>query len=568
MRVSRLGNLLIQAGMMTAEQMEAAKKGGRRQSDVLPEVLVRLRLFSEADLCRMISEVSGLTVVVSILDQLLSSEESNMPTEFMAKNVCVPIERHGNRLVVAVADPFLEHLREEISFVSGFQQVDFVITTWSEIQQGLELLGGTITDLSEFMTDIQFEPTKYDEASEEDKSFDLSKQSDAALKPVVKVLNHIFLDAIERGVSDIHIEPYEKVLRVRYRLDGVLHDVMHLPYHMRMMLVSRIKVQSHLDISEQRLPQDGRITLRIADTKRIDLRVSVLPTLFGEKVVMRILDPANLQLDMSKLGYEARDLALIKNAIHEPYGMVLVTGPTGSGKTVSLYSAVSDLNQPERNISTVEDPVEFNFMGINQVAVRSEIGLTFPVVLRSLLRQDPDVILIGEIRDKETAHMAVEAALTGHMVLATLHTNDAPSTMTRLVEMGIEPFLVGSAVSLVVAQRLARLNCSSCVKPIEVSDAELLAAGVPEADLAGFTVMQGMGCRRCNDIGYKGRTGVYQVMHISEPVRQAVYQGKFAYEIEAIARANGMRTLREAALAKVKSGQLSLAECLRITAVH
>ncbi|MDX8406462.1 MAG: ATPase, T2SS/T4P/T4SS family, partial [Mariprofundus sp.] len=391
----------------------------------------------------------------------------------------------------------------------------------------------------------------------------LSAETEAA--PVVRLVNLILLEAIKRGASDIHLEPYERVIRVRYRVDGVLQEIMRPAMKMKEAIVSRLKILACLDISERRLPQDGRIKLRLSRTKTVDFRVSVLPTLYGEKVVMRLLDPSSLQLDMTKLGYDRQSLAWLKEAIHRPYGMVLVTGPTGSGKTVSLYSAVSELNQPEVNISTAEDPVEFNFMGINQVNVRTEIGLDFPAVLRSFLRQDPDVILVGEIRDHETAAIAIKAALTGHMVLATLHTNDAPSTMSRLVNMGIEPFLVGSAINLVSAQRLARCICSKCRTADDVPSEALLEAGVPVADLSLFHPMHGGGCAACNGTGYKGRTGIYQVMPVFDEIRDAVYAGGNSELISAAAARMGVKTLRTAALEKVKMGEISFAECLRVT---
>jgi len=402
------------------------------------------------------------------------------------------------------------------------------------------------------------------DTSEEDiDEYSLSAEIEAA--PVVKLVNLILMDAIKRGASDIHLEPYEKILRVRYRIDGVLHEIMRPNMSMRDAIVSRLKILARLDISERRLPQDGRIKLRLSRAKTVDFRVSVLPTLFGEKVVMRLLDPSSLQLDMTKLGYDAQSLAWLKEAIHQPYGMVLVTGPTGSGKTVSLYSAVSELNQPGVNISTAEDPVEFNFMGINQVNVNSDIGLDFPAALRSFMRQDPDVILIGEIRDHETAAIGIKAALTGHMVLATLHTNDAPSTMTRLVNMGIESFLVGSAINLISAQRLARRICPDCKVRVAIPAAALIDAGVPEQEVAGFHPLIGKGCKTCNGTGYKGRTGIYQVMPVFDEIREAVYAGENSDIISAIAASKGVKTLRMAALEKVHKGDISLEECLRIT---
>jgi type IV pilus assembly protein PilB len=342
---------------------------------------------------------------------------------------------------------------------------------------------------------------------------------------------------------------------------------MRPPIGMRNAMVSRLKILARLDISERRVPQDGRIKLRLSRAKTVDFRVSILPTLFGEKVVMRLLDPSNLQLDMTKLGFEEQSLKWLKHAIHQPYGMVLVTGPTGSGKTVSLYSAVSELNQPGVNISTAEDPVEFNFMGINQVNINPDVGLDFPAALRSFLRQDPDIILIGEIRDQETAAIGIKAALTGHMVLATLHTNDAPSSMSRLINMGVEPFLVGSAINLVLAQRLVRLTCNNCKVAEEIPADVLLTAGVPEDELELYHPMRGEGCSTCHGAGYKGRTGIYQVMPVFDEIRHAVYAGGTSNDINTIAISKGVKTLRMAGLEKVKTGDISLEECLRVTVV-
>jgi len=405
-----------------------------------------------------------------------------------------------------------------------------------------------------------------DTREEDIDEYSLSAEIEAA--PIVRLVNLILMEAIKRGASDIHLEPYEAVMRVRYRIDGVLHEIMRPNMGLRDAIVSRLKILARLDISERRLPQDGRIKLRLSRAKTVDFRVSVLPTLFGEKVVMRLLDPSSLQLDMTKLGYEAQSLAWLKEAIHKPYGMVLVTGPTGSGKTVSLYSAVSELNQPGVNISTAEDPVEFNFMGINQVNVNADIGLDFPAVLRSFMRQDPDIILICEIRDYETAALGLKSALPGHMVLATLHTNDAPSTMARLINMGIEPFLVGSAINLISAQRLARRICPDCKISEDIPAEALLEAGVSNNELADFHPQHGKGCQSCNGTGYKGRTGIYQVMPVFDALREAVYAGENSDKLNAIAVSHGIKTLRMAALDKVKSGDISFEECLRITVAN
>jgi len=439
-----------------------------------------------------------------------------------------------------------------------------VIAAESQLNKALDNLSNNDAHLQQVMADLGAMDDEIVDTSEEDiDEYSLSAEIEAA--PVVKLVNLILMDAIKRGASDIHLEPYEKVLRVRYRVDGVLHEIMRPSLAMRDAIVSRLKILARLDISERRLPQDGRIKLRLSRAKTVDFRVSVLPTLFGEKVVMRLLDPSSLQLDMTKLGYGKSSLAWLKDAIHMPYGMVLVTGPTGSGKTVSLYSAVAELNKPGVNISTAEDPVEFNFMGINQVNVNADIGLDFPAVLRSFMRQDPDVILIGEIRDFETAAIGIKAALTGHLVLATLHTNDAPSTMTRLINMGIESFLVGSAINMVSAQRLARRICPDCKSAEQIPPAALLDAGVPESHLGDYHPMYGSGCQTCNGTGYKGRTGIYQVMPVFDEIREAVYAGENSDKINAIAVAHGVKTLRMEALEKVKAGDISLEECLRVT---
>jgi type IV pilus assembly protein PilB len=383
---------------------------------------------------------------------------------------------------------------------------------------------------------------------------------------VVKLCNHILLTAISQGASDIHIEPYEKSYRVRNRVDGVLREQMQPPIKLKAALSSRLKIMANLDIAERRLPQDGRIKLKIGGGKEMDFRVSVLPTLFGEKIVMRLLDKGNLQLDMTKLGFEPEQLAIFKKALDKPYGMVLVTGPTGSGKTTTLYSGLQELNQPSDNISTAEDPVEFNLPGINQVQVSDSIGLTFAAALRSFLRQDPDTIMIGEIRDFETAEIAVKAALTGHMVLSTLHTNDAPSTITRLLNMGVEPFLVTASVNLVEAQRLVRKICAGCKQPTETPKDELRALGAKDEEIDTANCAKGVGCEKCGGTGYKGRIAVYEVMDFTEPLRELVLQGASAVELKTEAIKQGMRTLRMSGITKICQGTSTVEEVGRITA--
>ncbi len=562
MKKTRLGDILLRKKAIKKEQLEEARKSMKMNGETLTATLVKMELFTEDELVKFISQSFGRPAI-ELLPLDIDKNLTKISVDMMRKNQAIPVKRKGNSITLAVADPYDISSLDELSFISG-SQIDVVIVRESELMTKLDELSGSGQGLEDVMaemgaTDVEVVET---EDTQTDGDFLASASEEA---PVVKLVNLILLDAIKRGASDIHIEPYEKILRVRYRVDGVLQEIMRPPMNMRDAIVSRLKIQSRLDITERRVPQDGRMKLRLSKAKTVDFRVSVLPTLFGEKVVMRLLDQSNLQTDLTKLGYEEKDLALFKHAVNLPYGMVLVTGPTGSGKTVSLYSAVSEVNEPGINICTAEDPVEFNFMGINQVNVNPAVGMDFPAALKSFLRQDPDVILIGEIRDYDTGAIGIKAALTGHLVLATLHTNDAPSTMTRMVNMGIESFLVGSAVNLVTAQRLGRRICSECAEPIELEPHALLDAGLKKEDLGTFTPMQGKGCTVCNGTGYKGRVGIYQVMPVSDNIRNAVYAGKNSDEINEIAISEGVKTLRMAALNKVKEGILTLEECLRTT---
>ncbi|HIP06613.1 MAG TPA: type IV-A pilus assembly ATPase PilB [Mariprofundaceae bacterium] len=562
MKKTRLGDILLRKKAITKEQLEEAQKNMRLNSESLTTTLVKMDIFTEDELVKFISQSFGRPAI-ELLAIEINKDLTNISVDIMRKHQAIPIKRKGNNITLAVADPYDINSLDELSFISG-SQVDVVIVRESELMSKLDEISGSGQGLEDVMaemgaTDVELVDT---EEAQTDGDF-LATASEEA--PVVKLVNLILLDAIKRGASDIHIEPYDKILRVRYRIDGVLQEIMRPPMNMRDAIVSRLKIQSRLDITERRVPQDGRMKIRLSKAKTVDFRVSILPTLFGEKVVMRLLDQSNLQTDLTKLGYEEKDLALFKHAVNLPYGMVLVTGPTGSGKTVSLYSAVAEVNQPGINICTAEDPVEFNFMGINQVNVNPAIGMDFPAALKSFLRQDPDVILIGEIRDYDTAAIGIKAALTGHLVLATLHTNDAPSTMTRMVNMGIESFLVGSAVNLVTAQRLGRRICSECSEPIKLDAHALVDAGLKKEDLDTFTPMKGKGCSICNGTGYKGRVGIYQVMPVSDNIRDAVYAGRNSDEINEIAVGEGVKTLRMSALNKVKEGILTLEECLRTT---
>ncbi len=562
MKQSRLGDILLRKQEITKEQLDNVLREMKLNGDTLTAQLVKQNIFTEIDLAKFIGKSFGRPVVD--LDKIeIDPDITKLSPDVMRKNMAIPIQRKGNVITLAVADPYDINSLDEIAFISG-SQVDVVIVPESQLLKRLDEMTGSAQDLEDVMGELGAQDMEIVDL-EDDQVDEHSLATESEGAPVVKLVNLILLDAIKRGASDIHIEPYEKLLRVRYRIDGVLHEIMRPPMKMRDAIVSRLKIQARLDISERRVPQDGRIKLRLSKAKTVDFRVSVLPTLFGEKVVMRLLDASNLQLDMVKLGYEEAELKSFKHEIHKPYGMVLVTGPTGSGKTVSLYSAVAELNQPGVNICTAEDPVEFNFMGINQVNVNAAIGMDFPAALKSFLRQDPDIILIGEIRDYDTAAIGIKAALTGHLVLATLHTNDAPSTMTRMVNMGIESFLVGSAVNLVTAQRLGRRTCVDCKHPVDIPAEALIDAGIPEDEVGTFQPMQGKGCGTCNGTGYKGRVGIYQVMTVTDSIRDAVYAGKNSDEINAIAVSQGVKTLRMAALNKVKEGVMSLEECLRVT---
>jgi len=567
MKRSRLGDILLRKKAITEDQLHTVMREMKMNGVSLISELVKQDIFNELQLTQFIGKSFGRPVIdlskVDVSKNIKQANVSSISVDMMQEKKAIPIGRKGNTITLAVADPYDIDGLDAMAFMSG-AQIDVVIVPESELLVKLDELGGAGQQIEDVMSAIGADEIEVVE-SEESNMDGASLTAATEEAPVVKLVNLIFLDAVKRGASDIHIEPYEKTLRVRYRVDGVLQEMMRPPMKMRDAMVSRIKIQARLNIAERRVPQDGRIKLRLSKAKSVDFRVSILPTLFGEKVVMRLLDQSSLQLDMTKLGYEAEDLANFQHHIHQPYGMVLVTGPTGSGKTVSLYSAVAELNQPGVNICTAEDPVEFNFMGINQVNVNPAVGMDFPAALKSFLRQDPDIILIGEIRDYDTAAIGIKAALTGHLVLATLHTNDAPSTMTRMINMGIESFLVGSAVNLVTAQRLGRRTCKECSAPIDIPKQALLDAGFLESDVGTFQPMQGKGCKVCNGTGYKGRVGIYQVMPVTDEIRDAVYAGKNSDELNDIAVSQGVKTLRMSALNKVKEGAVSLEECLRVT---
>jgi len=565
MHISRLGELLVGNNLITKDQLKQAlaeqkSAGGQLR---LGSILIRDSLITEADLTSFLSKQYGVPTI-NLADYDVDAQVVKIiPAEIAHKYQIVPVNRAGSTLIIAMSDPSNIFAIDDIKFMTGYN-VEVVVVAESSIKTAIDKLYDQSASLADVMSDLD-SMEDFEVLGEEDEVDLGSLERATEDAPVVKLVNLILTDAIKKKASDIHVEPYERSFRVRYRIDGILYEVMKPPLKLKNAITSRIKIMSELDIAERRLPQDGRIKIKLGGGKDMDFRVSVLPTLFGEKIVLRLLDKSNLQLDMTKLGYEPEALAVFQKEIHKPFGMVLVTGPTGSGKTVSLYSALSELNKVSENISTAEDPVEFNFAGINQVQMHEDIGLNFAAALRAFLRQDPDIIMIGEIRDFETAEIGVKAALTGHMVLSTLHTNDAPSTINRLLNMGIEPFLVASAVNLITAQRLARRVCSECKVVEEIPVQALIDAGMPAAEAPGVVCFRGAGCPKCNGTGYKGRVGFYQVMPMLDPIRELILNGANTAEIKRESMRLGIKTMRQSGLTKLTEGVTSFEEVLRVT---
>jgi len=565
--LSSLALRLVRHGLMSAGDAEKLQNEANAQKSSLISYLVAGKKLKAEALARVASEEFGVP-----LYDIASIDPESVPSKLvdekiLRKHNVLPLFKRGNKLFVGVADPTNLQALDEIKFNTGVTSVEPILVDETKLSQILDKVldaaDTTLTDLGG-ADDLEH----LDIGGDEDKTKGPENEADVNDAPIVKFVNKLLMDAINRGASDIHIEPYEKFCRVRFRIDGMLHEVAQPPLALAGRIAARIKILSRLDIAERRVPQDGRIKLRISKNRAIDFRVSTLPTLFGEKVVARILDPSSASLGIEKLGYEPEQQKLFVDAIHRPYGMVLVTGPTGSGKTVSLYTAVNILNTPDRNISTAEDPVEINLAGINQVNINEKAGLTFSSALKAFLRQDPDIILVGEIRDLETAEIAIKAAQTGHMVLSTLHTNDAPKTLTRLVNMGVAPFNIASAVLLIVAQRLARRLCQHCKKPHNLPKEALLKAGFAEAELKDLKIYAPNhdGCDNCSS-GYKGRVGIYQVMPISEGIGEIIMRGGTSLDIERQAKKDGVPDLRESALKKVRDGLTSLEEIERVTNV-
>ena len=558
-----LGQRLVEGQLISQEQYQQVLDHIKREGGRFFSTLVQQGLVGEPELMHFLSQYYRLPLVDIRQLKIDPAVIKQIPMEVVQKYRVIPIKRVGNRLTVAMEDPSDVFAIDDIKFMTGYE-IEPVLASPSAIAEAMDTYYDSANEFQDVLSGLDDE-TNLDFVEESDEDFNAAEMSSAVEEaPVVKLVNLILAEAIRKGASDIHIEAYEKKFRVRYRIDGSLYEVMSPPMRLRAALTSRIKIMSQLDISERRVPQDGRIKLKLKD-REVDLRVSPLPCLFGEKVVMRVLDKSNLTLDLAKLGFAERAYKHFTDAISSPWGMVLVTGPTGSGKTTTLYSALHQINTIDTNIMTAEDPVEYNLMGINQVHVREEVGLTFPAALRSFLRQDPDIIMVGEIRDGETAEIAVKAALTGHLVLSTLHTNDAPSTINRLLNMGIEPFLVASSVVLILAQRLARRICTECKEPQDVAKDTLINLGMPPDVAAKAKVYHGKGCPNCNGTGYRGRLALYEVMPIDEGIRKLIFSGANADEIKKSAVKSGMDTLRMSGIRKALEGLTTVEEVFNTT---
>ena len=556
----KIAQRLLDSSLISQEQLTKALEAQQSGGGSLSFNLVKTGAISEMAFAEFMGQVYNVPAMdletCSVDETIVALIPSDVATKFQV----VPVKREGRLLTVAMANPDNIFAIDDIKFITGFE-VNPVVATESAIKKTIDRLYDSADSLASIMGEIE-DDFEIVEEEDEELGIDEAQSADA---PVVKLVNSLISDAVAKGASDIHIEPYEKQIRVRYRIDGMLHEMMSPPFKMKNAIISRLKIMAELDIAEKRIPQDGRIKIRMLG-KSIDLRVSSLPTIFGEKIVMRILDQSNLEIDLKRLGFHPDALGRFLNAIEQPYGMVLVTGPTGSGKSTTLYSALSKINRPHINIMTAEDPVEYNLNGINQVNVHEEIGLTFAAALKAFLRQDPNVVMVGEIRDLETAGIATKAALTGHLVMSTVHTNDAASSINRLIDMGIEPFLVSSSVLMIIAQRLVRRLCDKCKAPVTVHQETLRELGITES-ADELSLYEAKGCVACNDTGYKGRVGLYEVMEISPKIRDAIIDRASTSDIKRTAMEEGMMTLRMDGLWKFKQGHTSLEEVLRETAV-
>ncbi len=563
MQLENVGLKLLEAKLITPDALQKAQQQIRTGGGTIASALVKLGAITEEGLTKFLGELYGVP----------SADLSNftpdptitklLPADVANKFQVVPVSRSGRRLTVAMANPSNIFAIDDIKFITGYE-VQPVAATEVAIKKAIDKAYDSAASFENVMRTMEDEIEVIED--QVDDAPDMTLLGEAEQAPVVKLVNSLITDAVRKGASDIHIEPYEKSLRVRFRIDGTLYEMMSPPFRMKAAIISRLKIMAELDIAERRVPQDGRIKLRLLG-RTIDLRVSSLPTIFGEKVVMRILDKGNLNVDMNKLGFQNAPLSDFTRAISQPYGMVLVTGPTGSGKTTTLYSALSKVSVPEVNIMTAEDPVEYNLEGINQVLVNEDVGLTFAAALKAFLRQDPNIIMVGEIRDLETSSIAVKAALTGHLVLSTLHTNDAPSSINRMVDMGVEPFLVASSTNLILAQRLVRRVCASCKAEVRLHPEVLRELGLSDEEARKEAFFEGKGCVDCNNTGYKGRVGAYEVMPISAAIRDLILDRGSTSDIKKQAMADGMLTLRMDALHKLKKGITTAEEVLKETAL-
>jgi type IV pilus assembly protein PilB len=556
---SRLGEVLQKRGDLTPDQLGKALEQQKEHGGALSTHLVKLGFVTEEKLLSYLEREYRLPVVDPLSLDIPREILGIVPQALVLKHHLVPTSLVRSTLTLAMADPSNLMAINEVKFLTGYD-VKVAVAAPTVIQHSIERYYDRHTDYDEVLSQLDNEALQVVRDEDDIDLQELELATEEA--PVVRLVNALLSDAIRKRASDVHVEPYEKMLRVRFRIDGVLYEIMQPPLRLKNAITSRIKVMAKLDIAERRLPQDGRIKMKLAGSREMDFRVSVLPTMFGEKVVLRLLDKSNLQLDMTKLGFEDKALKHFKEAINKPFGMVLVTGPTGSGKTTTLYSALAELNKVGTNISTAEDPIEFNLVGINQVQMHDEIGLNFAASLRAFLRQDPDVIMVGEIRDFETAEIGVKAALTGHLVLSTLHTNDAPSTVNRLLNMGVEPFLVASSVNLIMAQRLARVICQNCKEEYPVAPEVLKEFGWTGEP---FMAYRGAGCSGCGGTSYKGRIALYEVMPLGDELREAILSGATALDLKRTAVQAGMKSLRQSGLSKVAEGITTIEEVMRVT---
>ncbi len=557
----RIGDLLLREGLITRDQLDQALLEQRNSGMRIGYCLVKLGFVQETEITKALARQYRMPAVDLSRFEVDPKIIKLVPADVAVRHIVLPLKREGRMLTVALADPTNLGVVDDLKFITRYDIFPVIAgeyTLKNAIERYYEQTDAQLQTLLKNMEDEELEVIE----EEEEEAGPVQLSDDA---PVVKLINGILTDAVKRGASDVHIEPFEHEIRVRYRIDGALLEVMKPPPKLKAALTSRVKIMSNLNIAERRVPQDGRIKLKMGK-RVIDFRVSTLPVIFGEKIVLRILDKGNLTLDLTKFGFEPKAERDLMRAILNPYGMVLVTGPTGSGKTTTLYSALQRINTIEVNIMTAEDPVEYNLHGINQVLVRNEIGMTFAAALKAFLRQDPNIIMVGEVRDIETGSIAIKAALTGHLVLSTLHTNDAPSTITRMIDMGIEPFNVASAVNLIVAQRLVRRICSECKAAHQYEPEELHALALSDADLAGITFYRGSGCDVCGGTGYKGRAGLYEVMALSPELRRMILAGASAAELKDQAVSEGMLTLRTDGIVKIKKGVTTLEEVVKETA--